>query len=239
MSSQIFWLTDHKTGTTLSGKIMGLINRNIKSKVFYLFQKDYSPKNKYIVIIRNPKEIIISGYLYHKNCREEWTYEKNGFYYKGHITNMFTQESIKENEKNIELAKKFSSPISYKEKLNSISQTDGIKLEMNSAAYLTIIGMYNLPYYGKNNCLYIKLEEVMFNHDITIRKICKFLNVNNTEQVINNCKKHNVKILTNPLEHSTNKNYETERYKKFWNDEIESEFVKLFPKDIMEKFNYK
>ena len=39
-------------------------------RTFYLFWQDYNIFNKYILCIRDPREIIISGYLYHKQCQE-------------------------------------------------------------------------------------------------------------------------------------------------------------------------
>jgi len=38
--------------------------------------------------------------------------------------------------------------------------------------------------------------------------------------------------------HSTNINIEHDRYKKYWTQRIQEHFNKLFPDDILIKFNY-
>ena len=86
MEKKIILLNDHKTGYILTkSNLVPLINRtaslNIEVKTFYLFWNNHiNEKNhKYIVVVRNPKEIIISGYLYHKKCKETWAINKNGY----------------------------------------------------------------------------------------------------------------------------------------------------------------
>ena len=50
---------------------------------------------------------------------------------------------VKNNEY-MRFARSFSSPMSYQNKLRLLPQEEGIILEMNTVAKLTITGMYNL-----------------------------------------------------------------------------------------------
>ena len=148
-------ISDHKTGHTLSRLYTKIINTYFENKIefryCYLFWNFYNQNEKYIVLIRDPREIIISGYLYHKRCTEIWCINKNGNYYEGWNKGYFLKEEMVKNDEYMRFASSFSNPMSYQNKLNLLSQEEGIILEMNTVAKLTIIGMYNLVHYGKKN----------------------------------------------------------------------------------------
>jgi hypothetical protein len=245
--TKIFLLNDHKTGFNLTKKTINIINKiyccNINIQTFYLFWNNNIENNKYIVLIRDPKEIIISGYLYHKKCNEKWAITKNGYYYDYWVENHFTKESIKENENYLRYPKNFSNPLPYQDKLKSLPQTKGIIKEMNSVAYLTIMGLYNLKHIGTKNTYILKYEDLVFDHDKTIESLCSFLNINydKTQQIIKESVKNNLVYIKNhgkSLNHSTNIDVKFNRYLEFWNDEIQKEFDKLFPIDLMQKLGY-
>ncbi len=247
-STNIFLLNDHKTGFKLSNKIAGIIRRNsnlnVEVRTFYLFWNNYKQdNNKYIVIVRHPKEIIISGYLYHKVCSEEWSRKVEGYYYNSWEQNHFYQGAVAKNKTYLDKAKTFSSPISYQEKLNILPQTEGIIHEMNSVAKLTIDGMYQLNHYHHSNTIVIKYEDLVFNHDKTIIKMCDFLEFSSrkSKKIIEYSLVHNLLIQKKKNQvtsHATNKNVIKDRYKEYWNETIEAEFNKLFPADILSKFDY-
>ena len=56
--------------------------------------------------------------------------------------------------------------MSYQNKLRLLTQEEGIILEMNAVAKLTITGMYNLIHYGKKNVITINLDNLTFDFDI-------------------------------------------------------------------------
>ena len=245
--NNIYLLNDHKTGFNLSNKTISIINKYSKKKIisrtFFLFWNYYHENNKYIVLIRNPKEIICSGYLYHKKCKENWAVEKNGDYYSYWKERHFTKGSLIKNKNFLHFAKSFSNPIPYQEKLNNISEEEGIIKEMNCVAYLTIRGMYNLNHYYKKNVYILKYEDLVFNHNETIKKLCEFIGIDDSliNDIIDLSIKNNLMYQKNEsklTDHCTNINLCENRYKKFWNNRIDKEFFKLFPKDIMEKLKY-
>ena len=241
-------ISDHKTGHTLSRLYTKIINKYFENKIefryCYLFWNFYNQDEKYIVLIRDPREIIISGYLYHKRCTEIWCINKNGNYYDGWNKHHFLKEEMIKNDRYMREARFFSSKMSYQNKLRLLPQEEGIILEMNTVAKLTIIGMYNLIHYGKKNVITINLDDLTFDFDNSIEKICKFYNIeeNFIEKIKNAISEHNLfhyKKKNNSLPWiTTNKDLIDKRYKKYWTEKIQKEFEKLFPKDILNKFNF-
>jgi len=239
--SKIYLLVDHKTGSQLCFQLLRIVNKYlenpIKVKIFYLYHNDWNPNDKYILFTRNPKEIIISGYLYHKGqCKENWSLNKNGNYYENHIPKCISYKSAKEHNKYIEMGKHFSDKAPYKNILNSLEQSEGIIHEMNNVAYLTIMGMYNLNHYGKPNVKIIKFEDLCFNFKETMSKFLDYIEIKNKKIVLQ--KIEHLDFINSSIEHSTNKDKDKERYKKYWTEDIEMEFNKLFPANLMNKTGY-
>lgn len=239
-------LTDHKVGSQLIFKLVNILKQNckykIKVKVFYLFNINFNKNEKYIFILRHPKEIIISGYLYHKKCNEKWAINKNGFYYDTHLNKIIIPNSS--NIKYIKFAKTFSKDIPYQQKLNNMKTNDGIIYEMKNVSYLTIIGMYNMmnkqliEQKNNNNLLVIKLEDLLFNYKNTMNNICKYICININEIYI---KIKHLDFLDNNdsiNSHITNIDKKKNRYLEYWNNEIEKEFINTYPSDILTILNY-
>ena len=240
-------LADHKTGATLTSKLTSVINKykQLELKQHFIFHQHYIQDDKYIIVVRNPKEIIISGYLWHKVCHpklESWAFNSDHHLYSWYIHNN-PHINPSEYVPQIEKASEFSKPITYNEKLNTLPETDGIILEMNSVAKLTIDGMYSLPHYGKSNTLVVKLEDLMFNADMTILKMCTFLGIDddNIINILKESAQHNIIIKKEKgdlNDHNTNKDLDLKRYNKYWNKTIDEEFKRIYPEDILSKYGY-
>ena len=243
-------ISDHKTGHTLSRLYTRILNKYLKNELefryCYLFWNFYNQDEKYIIFIRDPREIIISGYLHHKRCNETteiWANRINGDYYENWNIHHFLQKEMKKNFKYLNIGKHFSIPMPYKTKLNMLSQEEGIIYEMHSVAKLTITGMYNLIHYGKKNVITIDLDDLTFNFNSSIEKICKFLDIEKSfsEEIRKYLLEHNTLNLKKKDKlpyHTTNIDLQPKRYKKYWTEKIQKEFEKLFPKDILSKFNF-
>lgn len=239
----------------LSRKICNVLKEyaEIDTKTFYLFQKYCLPENKYIAILRHPKEIIISGYLYHMTTHKEgWSKIPNGWYYGACIfctddgtlySTRFDDDLLYENAFYVNLALNLSRPMPYYNKLKSMSKIDGIVYEMNTVARLTIDGMYKWGHYHKPNVLALKLEDLIYNHDAAISKLCHFLCIDDAsiEIIVERCRKHNLiyqnKNAINNL-HVTNTALNKQRYKEHWNDTLEQAFYETFPGNVLEKLGY-
>jgi len=255
-------LIDHKVGYLATRMLCYILSPyiEIERKSHFLFQQDYQPDNKYIMTIRHPKEIIISGYLYHKRltiekgskvCEEPWAQGVRGWYYENgvnfkdgmYVAGIYTQDLIVKHANYLDMASNFSDPISYTDKLKSLPTEEGIIYEMKSVARLTIDGMYQLEHYLKPNTFTLKLEDLIFDHDNTVMKLCRFLDIDNIHlsKIIEQSREHNLLVLKSKSidsPHATNKKVKRNRYKDHWNDNIESEFLSIYPKDILSKFAY-
>ena len=198
-----------------------------------------SDKDKYIVFIRDPREIIISGYLYHKNqCTEKWCINRNSDYFE-EWEHLFPKKSRIENENFLKLGKNFSHKQSYKEKLSKLSVEDGIIYEMQNVAYITIMGMYNFKFYKNKNVLKIINEDIIFNFDETINKILNFFDMRNNEEIIEKCQNLRIEnIIKEKENHITNLEVKKSRYKIYWSEKIQKKFEEIYPNDLITKLDF-
>jgi hypothetical protein len=243
----IYFLNDHKVGFVVSNKIKNnIINVTkipIEHKAFFYFNTDISlnQNDKLIIFIRHPKEIIISGYLYHKKCTESWCITPNSNYldYAYKINNIDLNN--KKYEKIRKLAYKFSDSIIYQTKINNYNTIDGIKYEMKSVAYITLIGLYKIleTYKDNNNVLFIDLEKLIYDSENILKKIYKFINIDNKYYniLINKYNKYNIlKKNNNDNKHITNIDLKKQRYLDYWNNELENYFNFLYPNDLIQLY---
>ncbi|WP_346861018.1 hypothetical protein [uncultured Draconibacterium sp.] len=129
-----------------------------------------------IHIIRDPRDIIISGYLYHKRTSELWCNNKN-FQINKKIK--FPQVPYSQEHKSEEWKKSYIESLqnrSYQDIMNTLSEEEGILFEMNHYGQWTISEMikwnYNHPAF-----LELKFENIMDNYEQEFLKIfehCKF-----------------------------------------------------------------
>ena len=246
MKQKIYFLGDHKCGFHLLQYLYkNIINLKLKKyncilRRFFIFWDNYYTTNdKYIIIIRNPREVVISGYLYHKNqCKnftkfEKWSRNSEYSFYYYYINSI--PKKIRSNpkyQKFLKMGESFSKETPYVDVLNNLSQEDGIIFEINNVSKLAIWGMNNLTnYYGKNNVLVIKYNELVFDLEKICSKIVNFLDISEYYNIVLiNLEKQNLLILKKKNQipnHTTNKTVKTNRYLHYWNEKIENEFKKI------------
>lgn len=217
-------------------------NKFLELKHFYIFNNINKKSEKYIAIIRDPREVIISGYLYHKNnikCKEDWSINRNVNYFDFWLCNI-DQKQFKNNIEFYNHAQKFSAMSTYQNKLNSMNTTKGIIYEMNNVAYITLKGFLNFKFFKNKNVKIVKFEDLIYNSEETISEICKYLNVDEfkKKKILKKMKKHCLLNINNDLPiHVTNLDLSKDRYKRYWNRKINKEFNLLFP-SILNKLNY-
>ena len=213
-----------------------IIPNAIFRRTFFSFWNFNSEKDKYVIFVRDPRDIIISGYLYHKNtCKENWCITQNANYFED-WEHLFSEESKLLNKEILNKGKSFSKVESYQSKLNKMSVEDGIIFEMQNVAYLTIMGIYNFKYSNNKNVLKIFNEDLTFNFENTLTKILDFFGFKNKVEILKKCEILKLENLINKNNiHVTNLNLQKDRYTKYWNSRIQKKFEETFPSDLLSK----
>ena len=192
----------HKSGTSLMGKVFreiahannwrfktlaGKQNTIPEGRDIVLYAHsviDFKKFNKPFIgvhIIRDPRDIIVSGYLYHRRTQEKWCIN----------TDFSLDEPIlsprvpySEEYKSEVWKKKYIKSlggISYQQNLLRRSKSEGLKFEMDNFSCWTIEHMMEWDY-GKKNILEVKFEDVMSSYDRAFQDIFEHLGFTN-EQV--------------------------------------------------------
>lgn len=105
----------------------------------------------YIHVIRNPIDMIVSGYLYHKNCIEKWTKTT-----KLDRTRFPPDFSLQE---------------PYCKYLNHVSEKEGLMKEMNRSLFSTLNNMFELLHENMHDvCIenVVKDTDTIFSKKISI-----------------------------------------------------------------------
>lgn len=229
--SKVVFITDHKCGSAMMYQLKEAYrlntNLNIDFQNFYMWNVNkWDSNNKYIVIIRNPREIIISGYLYHKSVsikKEGWIHGGN---YWGSWERFFSKED-KEFYK--DYLEKGLIKDDYQDVLKNLSQNRGILYEMNNIADLTLRGRDLIldKWKDKDNVLFIQFNDMIWKMESVVKNISNFLNVSE-EKVKEEMSKHSIINKGDKVDwsHVTNKELEKDRYLKYWNKSLEKKFLK-------------
>jgi hypothetical protein len=180
----IYLFCHHKTGTNLLSRVFrDICLRERWSFVVEPYQVESPPDGDIVLfqnstinprliktpffgihMIRDPREVIVSGYFYHKKTHEPWCISKD-FNQEGPPTGwpvpMFMQHKSKVWADNY-----ISSlgGLSYREHLNQMSQEDGMTFEMKNLSSWTIRNMLDWQY-DNPSILEIKMEDVRVDYD--------------------------------------------------------------------------
>lgn len=144
-------------------------------------------------VMRDPRDIVISGYLYHLRTTELWCIHKD-FDLSPPID--YPNVPFSQRHRAEDWKKKYISSLrgcSYQEKLRSLSQEDGIAFEMQHYGKWTIENMMEWDY-RKNNILEIGFEEIMMDYESTFRRIFLYLGLakKQLDEAMRIARKHNI-----------------------------------------------
>ncbi len=191
----------HKAGTVLLTKVFGHICVQKRMKLACLYGKQTQlPRNADMFLfyhslvdfrhitaplvgvhfVRDPRDIIVSGYLYHSRTSEEWCVNSD-FSQKAPIR--YPRIPFSQQHRSHEWKIKYLNSlngISYQNNLLNMSQRDGLLFEMNNYGAWTIESMKEWNY-NRNNILEIKFESLMDNYDDTFRAIFEYLGFSKIE----------------------------------------------------------
>ena len=191
----VFLITYHKVATVLIRKVMMEVAEKIgwrytstmvvaedipkKTDMLHVIHgigtKDFfSSGKKGIRIIRDPRDVIVSGFLYHQRCSEKWC-----------INSDFTNPShpfpqVPWPLDGLDLATKESyvaslDGLSYQEKIRSLDRERGLVFEMDGFAKITIDEM--ISWEQQDSVLTIKMEDLIGDFDGQFEKIFRWLEI--------------------------------------------------------------
>ncbi len=191
----IFLFCYHKTGTVLLSKIFSSIAKRLELNFAQVYgycdtlDHDYdivlfshslasfdvlNRAYKGLHIIRDPREILISGYLYHLRTKEAWCNVVATDYEEGALEFPLIPtflESVAYDEQ-IRYLQQFHGT-SYQKHLQALGRSEGIMFELNNYSGWTLdcMSAWN---YDNPKVMEIKLESVMENFDTLFEQVFRW-----------------------------------------------------------------
>ncbi|MBW1788267.1 MAG: sulfotransferase domain-containing protein [Deltaproteobacteria bacterium] len=175
---------------------------------------DFSVLNRPYIgshIVRDPREIWVSGYFYHLKSTEKW----------------------------LHIPKEEFGGRTYQETINALGQEEGILFELNEATAYSLESMQNWNY-NHPNILEIKYEDIMREFKKSFGKIFTFYGLADVDEAVKVACGHNLKGLSNESRDNYLKKlskysanhvhslYEPGRWRTYLNDEHKEVFKEKF-----------
>jgi hypothetical protein len=191
-------------------------------------------------IIRDPRDIIISGYLYHIRCNEEWCINSD-FDISPPIQFPVvprSQEYKTENWKRLYVSS--LGDLSYQENLKRMSQEDGILFEMHRYGSWTVEDMVRWDY-SCVNVYEIKFETLMREFDGSFLSIFEHIGLTDSQiglareiAYVNDINKMTAKQISG---HRHISSRDTSKWRQYFSDEVKNVFKNHFG-DALQRLGY-
>jgi len=123
-------------------------------------------------IIRDPRDVIVSGYLYHQRCSELWCINSD-FSEPGFPHPQVPLPLAHRNKPEREAFVSRLEGVSYQEKIRGLEQEDGLIFEMDGFAKITIDEM--VCWEERDNVMTIKMEDLVADFDVSFEKLFRWL----------------------------------------------------------------
>ena len=257
----IYIFCHHKTGTNLLRKIFIDICARERWKftsVRYLVDEppdgdvvvfshsnidveNIKPPYVGVHMIRDPREVVVSGYLYHLRTDEPWCISKN-FEMKGgrecFPVPEFRQHMNEEWKKNY---LQMLGGMSYQEKLNSMPKDEGLEFEMKYYSSWTIGDMLAWKY-DNPNVVEVKMEDASFDYDTLFSSIFSHLQFseNKIAEYMGIAGRHDLNRLGDKAVKKIS--HVRTRESKTWVSHLSKDnlnlFYKLYGNDVFSKLGY-
>lgn len=181
--------------------------------------------------IRDPRDVIVSGYLYHRRCTEPWC--TNELVYPSRPIRFpkvpflleHRPEAWKEQYLNSLGGK------SYQENLRGLNQRDGLLFEMHNYGRWTIEGMLDWDY-SRPGIVEVRFETLMSEFDATFKSLFEHFGLSGEEisKALEIAAKEDLSRMTEEeiqeIEHVSSS--QTTRWREFFEDVHKETFKQLF-----------
>jgi len=185
----------HKVGTVLFRKIFSTIARiqglsyfelvgthpelPTEPDIILLPQSGYDLRQlnrpfRAIHVIRDPRDVLVSGYLYHKRCAEQWCTNRDLSLLE---PIRFPRIPLAQHHRSEAWKRAYLMSLngrSYQDNLRALSLDDGLFFELDHYAGWTIDAMLNWDY-GQANVMEISFEQLHQEYTAQWRNILKYL----------------------------------------------------------------
>ena len=188
---------------------------------------------------RDPRDVIVSGYLFHKRTDEAWCINNN-FEITGEINFpqvAFSQVHLAHQEKVDYL--EWLNGKSYQDNISSLSQDDGLIFEMNGYSKRTINCMRDWK--SQEQIIEVKFEDIASDYDELWMRIFAHLGFEDKAltTAMNIAKKHDIGRMSSG-QISQNKHISTgkiSKWKEYFSEDVTNEYSKKF-EDVHKEMGY-
>lgn len=256
----LFIFTHHKTSTVLMGNVFRKISNDLGLKFckVYGYCKDVPTGYDIVLfehslvsekvlasdfhgihIIRDPRDVLVSGYLYHLHTDEEWcTTEPNPTLPINFPYIDFVREHMPDGWK-LNYIQSLSRK-SYQNNLSSLPKEEGIIFEMEKYTGWTIEDMLSWDY-TQPKVLEFKMEEILSDFNNSFKKIISLFGFNSkvSEHCFKRAKEEDINSMSS-AKIAKNKHIHSRKVKK-WEEHLNEKHLILlenkYPK-YLEKLGY-
>ena len=249
--SRIHLYTHHKVATALMSKVFRDIstyfglkfidapgyNQNISNSAHIVHywhslvsDEIINSKHKGVHVMRDPRDVIVSGYLYHKRSSEAWCINENFELSENIVWPQvdFSQEFLSNTEK-IDYINWLNGN-SYQENIKSLNQNEGLIFEMEGFAGRTISDMINWK--RNENIIESKFEEIIANYDDVWEGIFTHMGFSNEnlKLAIEIARRHDLSRMTEDqiAKDSHISTGKITKWKDFFSQDVEKEYTERF-----------
>ncbi|MBI87772.1 MAG: hypothetical protein CMB67_01910 [Euryarchaeota archaeon] len=179
--------------------------------------------------VRDPRDVIVSGFLYHQRCSEEWcTNVPSGYSTLEYPHVPWPIQHLGEPEKRewVDLL----DGSSYKQNLLGMSQNEGLKFEMEGYAKITIGAMCSWED-GKDS-LIVRIEDLATDFEKTVGEILRWVGLDelNVEKELDYARKHDISRMTKEEIRSDShiSSPDITKWRRYFDDEVLQNYNNLF-----------
>ena len=196
---------------------------------------EISPPFVGVHVVRDPRNIIVSGYRYHRHTREKWCINQD-FNPAAPIT--FPRVPVSQQHRSEQWKLNYLQSLngrSYQENLLGRSQYDGLLFEMEHYGAWTIECMRSWSY-GSSQILEVRFEDLMARFDDTFNRIFRHLgySATDTDLFLDVASRHDLNRATGPGTAGAGSGRKLSDWREYFGSRHKEEFVRKFDDALVE-----